>query len=175
MNDAQEPKPRKRLAAAGLVAVGLVTGGILAGSQIAGAAGGSTPSSSSPGSSSASSNGSGRPAMDPATVNHGPGEKLLTGSTASKVKAAALDEYPGATVIRVETDSGDAVYEAHLRTANGSYVTVLFDKSFNVTGTEDGFGPGPGGMRGQFGPPPGSNGSGSGSGSDSGSGSGSTN
>ncbi len=150
MNDTQEPKPRKRMAAAGLVAVGLVAGGILAGSQIAGAAGNSSSNSSaassgSSSSGSASTNGAPR-GMDPAEMKHGPGEQLLTGDKAAKVQAAALEEYPGATVIRVETDSGDAVYEAHLQKADGSFATVLFDKNFKVTGTEDGFGPGPGGM-----------------------------
>jgi len=90
--------------------------------------------------------------QDPATVDHGPGETLLTGDTATKVKDAALAKYPGATVIRVETDSGDAEYEAHLRTSDGTMVTVLFDKDLDVTGTENGFGPGPQG-RGDGGPP----------------------
>ena len=44
----------------------------------------------------------GRPARrprgvgNPATMSHGPGETLLTGSTASRVKAAALAAVPGA-------------------------------------------------------------------------------
>ena len=42
-------------------------------------------------------------------------EKLLTGTTAAKVKAAALKKYPNATIERVETDS-DGVYEAHIVT-----------------------------------------------------------
>jgi hypothetical protein len=47
-------------------------------------------------------------------------------------------------VIRVETDSGSADYEAHLTKADGSQVTVLMDGNFNVTGTVSGFGGGPG-------------------------------
>ena len=35
---------------------------------------------------------------------------------ADKVKAAALKAVPGATVVRVETDSGSATYEAHVTT-----------------------------------------------------------
>jgi hypothetical protein len=77
---------------------------------------------------------------NPADRSHGPGETLLTGSTAAKVRQAALAAVPGATVIRVETDSGSAVYEAHLQKRDGSYVTVLFDTNFKVTGTEPGFG-----------------------------------
>ena len=66
-----------------------------------------------------------------------PDEQLLTGDTASKVRAAALARYPGATVLRVETDS-DGVYEAHLSTSDGRRVTVEVDKSFKVTGEESG-------------------------------------
>jgi hypothetical protein len=66
-----------------------------------------------------------------------PDEHLLTGDTASKVRAAALAKYPGATVLRVETDS-DGVYEAHLTTSDGRRVTVEVDKAFKVTGEESG-------------------------------------
>lgn len=64
-----------------------------------------------------------------------PDEHLLTGDTASKVRAAALAKYPGATILRVESDS-DGVYEAHLTTASGQRVTVEVDKNFKVTGLE---------------------------------------
>jgi hypothetical protein len=73
-------------------------------------------------------------------MTHGPEETLLTGATASTTRAAALAAVPGATVIRVETDSDGAAYEAHLRKADGSYVTVKLDKAFHVTGTDSGFG-----------------------------------
>jgi hypothetical protein len=73
-------------------------------------------------------------------------ESLLSGDTASKVRAAALAKYPGATIDRVETDS-DGVYEAHLTTAAGERVTVELGKDFAVTGTEAGGGHG-GGHRG---------------------------
>jgi hypothetical protein len=71
-----------------------------------------------------------------------PDEHLLTGTTAGKVRAAALAKYPNATVQRVETDS-DGVYEAHLVTAAGQEVTVEVGRSFAVTGTET-HGPGDG-------------------------------
>jgi hypothetical protein len=87
-------------------------------------------------------------APDPATVDHGPGEALLTGDTAAKVTAAAKAAVPGATVIRVETDSDGAAFEAHLQKSDGSYVTVKLDKSFKVTATDSGFGGGPGGHHG---------------------------
>jgi uncharacterized membrane protein YkoI len=66
-----------------------------------------------------------------------PDEQLLTGDTATKVRAAALAKYPGATVLRVETDS-DGVYEAHLTTSDSKRVTVEVDKAFKVTGEESG-------------------------------------
>ena len=68
-----------------------------------------------------------------------PDERLLTGDTATKVREAALARYPGATVLRVETDS-DGVYEAHLTTSDGRRITVEVDKSFTVTGEEAGRG-----------------------------------
>jgi hypothetical protein len=68
-------------------------------------------------------------------------EHLLTGTTASKVRAAALAKYPRATIQRVETDS-DGVYEAHIVTSGGQEVTVQVGKDFKVTGTQQGHGPG---------------------------------
>jgi len=134
-------RPRRRFGAAGLLGAGILAGGILAGSHIAGAA---TNGSTSSGSSSTSGTAA-VPAgnVNPATMSHGPGETLLTDGTASKVTAAAKAAVPGATIIRVETDSGGAAYEAHMRKADGSYVTVKFDSSFKVTAIQNGFGAGP--------------------------------
>ena len=47
---------------------------------------------------------------------------------------------PGGTIIRVETDSAGSPYEAHVRKADGSIVTVKVDKDFKVTSTQSGFG-----------------------------------
>jgi hypothetical protein len=120
------------LAVLGAIAVGA--------SAVAGAASnsGTTGATGSQGSSSSTA----RPA-DPASLSHGPGETLLTGDTAAKVKQAALDKVSGATVIRVETDSEGSAYEAHLRKADGTEVTVKLDKQFAVTDVVDGFGAGP--------------------------------
>ena len=129
-----KPSRRGRLVSAGLVASGLLVGGILAGSHLAGAQGATSSATTSATASAA--NGS----TDPATVNHGPGETLLTDGTANKVKAAALAAVPGGTIIRVETDSEGSPYEAHVRKADGSIVTVKIDKDFKVTSSESGFG-----------------------------------
>lgn len=93
------------------------------------------------------------PQFDPTTGGHaanGITEELLTGDTAEKVKAAALQAVAGGTIQRVETDAEGATYEAHMLDANGQPVTVKLDASFNVTSTEsgpDGHGPGAGGTR----------------------------
>jgi hypothetical protein len=132
--DAQRKPPRRRwLAPIGLVIGGMLAGGIFAGTQIASAQDSSTSAASAT-----------APGGDPVTMKHGPDETLLTSDTADKVEAAALDAVPGATVIRVETDSDGSAYEAHLQKDDGSVVTVKVDKDFNVTDTESGFGAGPG-------------------------------
>jgi len=127
----------------------VVTGALALGAA-AGAAGIANAAS---GGSTQGSTGSGTPAFaangtpmqppggqDPARMSHGPGETVLTGAAASRARAAARAAVPGATVIRVETDSAGAAYEAHLRRSDGTFVTVELDKGFDVTGTRSGFG-----------------------------------
>src|SRR4051794_297134 len=134
----------------------IITGALAAGAAVgaAGVAGAATGGSSagSAGSSAPSFVANGAPGQPPPRLGgdgHGPGETLLTGSAASKARSAALAAVPGATVLRVETDSGPAAYEAHLRKADGTLVTVKLDSSFHVTTVQTGMGAGPGG------PPPG--------------------
>jgi hypothetical protein len=78
---------------------------------------------------------------DPLLGGHvGPGgeiEKLLTGDTAAKVKAAAEAKVSGGTVLRVENDAdSNSPYEAHVRKADGSEVIVLVNSSFEVTSVD---------------------------------------
>ena len=68
-------------------------------------------------------------------------ERALTGETATKVRAAALARVSGGTVLRVETDSDGAVYEAHMRKADGTEVEVKLDREFKVTSVEEHGGP----------------------------------
>jgi hypothetical protein len=87
--------------------------------------------------------GSGAPpgSFDPTKGGHtanGITEKLLSGDTASKVRAAASAAVPGATIDRVETDAEGSPYEAHMTKADGSQVTVKFDANFKVTNVETG-------------------------------------
>ena len=127
-----------------LVTGALAGGALLGAAGIASAATGSSTSAAGTAASTASA-AAAPTAPDPATVDHGPGETLLTGTTATKVKAAALAAVPGATVIRVETDAQGSAYEAHLTKSDGTQVTVKLDTAFKVTATESGFGGGPGG------------------------------
>ena len=69
-----------------------------------------------------------------------PDEKSVDAATAAKLKAAALKAVPGGTVYRIETDSGEATYEAHMTKADGTEVTVKFDKNLKVTAVEAGMG-----------------------------------
>ena len=120
-----------------LLASGLVAGGVLAGTLSASAAdsGSATP-----------------PASAKPAPPQRPEEKPLTGDTLAKVKAAVSAKYPGATFVRVETDS-DGAYEAHITKKDGTHVAVEVSKAFAVTGEEQ---PPPGdGPRGHGGPPPG--------------------
>lgn len=71
-----------------------------------------------------------------------PDEKSVSSDVAAKLKAAALAKVPGGSVVRVETDAGDAAYEAHVTKADGTVVTVKFDKNYAVTAVEDGMGKG---------------------------------
>jgi hypothetical protein len=127
---------------AALAVGGLLVGGVLVGSLTASAADTNSTANQNGAYGAADQNRAdgGRVGQRPGghvdeSKSQRPDEQLLTGDTASKVRAAALAKYPGATVLRVETDS-DGVYEAHLTTSDGQRVTVEVDKAFKVTGEE---------------------------------------
>jgi len=128
--------------AIGATAIGASAQGSNTGSAPAAAYGASTPSGAPSGAPARGGSDRGGPGRG------GPGgaqpvrsdEKSVDGATSAKLKAAALKKVPGATVIRVETDSGDATYEAHLKKSDGTLVTVKFDKNLAVTGVEAGMG-----------------------------------
>jgi hypothetical protein len=125
------PRVKRWVGGAALLAGGLVAGGALTGALTASAD--PTPSPGTSGYAAPNAGGQGAPVDE--SKSQRPDEKLLTGDTADKVKAAALAKYPGATIQRVETDS-DGVYEAHLTTSAGERVTVEVGKDFAVTGNE---------------------------------------
>lgn len=63
----------------------------------------------------------------------GHGETALTGETKQKVEAAVLARYPGATILRSETENGStAPYEAHVRTSDSKELEVLVSKDFTI-------------------------------------------
>ena len=69
---------------------------------------------------------------------NGQQEKPLSGDTAAKVKAAALDKVSGGTVERVETDADHgSPYEAHVRKSDGTELEVLVNKDFKVTAVNE--------------------------------------
>ena len=144
-NDTPKPRQRRgRWIATAAVATGAMLGAAgLAGAATAGTTSTTAASSTAAATPAADANGA-RP--DPSTMSHGPGETLLTSTDAAKAEAAALKALPGATITRVETDSSGSAYEAHVKKADGSTATVLFDKEINVVSTIDGFGAGPQGQ-----------------------------
>jgi uncharacterized membrane protein YkoI len=67
----------------------------------------------------------------------GPGghkaETPLTGDTKTKVEAAVLAKYPGATIVRTETNTdSSAPYESHIKTSAGKELEVTVGKDFAV-------------------------------------------
>jgi uncharacterized membrane protein YkoI len=104
----------------------------LGGAAIAGAAQGNGSNNNSSSSQAAARPAAGRPPQRS-------DEQLLTGDTATKVRQAALAAVSGGTIERVETDAdGNAAYEAHMRKADGSRVTVYVNKSFDVVSVKSG-------------------------------------
>ena len=136
--------------------IALVGGGVAAGVIVATALGASAATTSGSGSSamsqtSTSQSAASQPAAPPGKrgmFDHGGSapvrsdEKSLDSALTVKLKAAALKAVPGGTVYRIETDAGDGTYEAHMTKADGSLVTVKFDKNGAVTGVEQGMGKG---------------------------------
>lgn len=122
----------------GLTVVAAVAAAAIGGTAIAGAAGDRSTRTAPSGAPA----GYGPWDHGPGDRGPGRGETALTGETAEKVKAAALERVAG-TVLHVETDAG-GVYEAHIRKADGTFVEVKVNRAFEVTAVEEGRG-GPGG------------------------------
>ena len=136
---------KRLVAAAGLLLAGGIAGGALAATSSASAADSAASTSAAPLAAPAAT-APGRPADTATPVRAG--EKALTGTDLATAKAAALKAVPGGTVYRVETDADGATFEAHMTKADGTHVTVKFDKSFGVTAIQSGMGaggPGPAG------------------------------
>lgn len=127
----------------GLLAAGLVTGAVVASTFTASASSGSTTAATSTQRLAMGAPPAGQPG--PGWNSPGPlrpDEDKVTGDDAATLRANALEAVPGGTLYRIEADDGDAAYEAHMEKADGSLVTVKFDKSLTVTSVEDGMGQG---------------------------------
>jgi hypothetical protein len=121
-----------------LVTAAAVGAAAIGGATIANAATGSstTPSASGAQGQQPPPQGQQAPPKGGHTVN-GKTEKPLSGSTASKVRAAALAKVSG-TVERVETNvDSSAPYEAHIRKADGTEVEVQVTKDFKVAAVNE--------------------------------------
>jgi uncharacterized membrane protein YkoI len=67
--------------------------------------------------------------------NQGSHEILLTDDALEKVKAIALEEVYGGTVVAIEPDpDGFAAYEVQMLNAEGTPTMVYVDESFNLVG-----------------------------------------
>jgi hypothetical protein len=149
---------RLKYAGAGLaLAAGSVVGALVAVPAVSSAQE-ATTTTAAPG--APAPDGAARRPRGPHTVD-GKAEEALTGDAKARVEAATMAAYPGATIERAESDVDGATYEAHITTADGQHLTVLFDADFNVSGTEQGRG-GPGGSCGPGGSGPAPTGDGTG-------------
>jgi len=131
---------KKRWAAAvGLLAAGAIGGGVLASALTASA---SSDTSTASADTVSSPSGNARTPGPGGAQPVRPDEKSVSSAKAATLRAAALKAVPGGTVYRIETDAGDGVYEVHMKKADGSLVTVKFDKNLTVTKVESGMGAG---------------------------------
>jgi hypothetical protein len=126
------------VSAFGAMAAGGIFGATVLAPSLSGAATANTTATTAP-----SQNGRGAPPgwFDPTKGGHmanGITERLLTGETAAKVRAAASAAVPRGTIERVETDAEGSPYEAHMTKSDGSHVTVKVDANFKVTSVEAG-------------------------------------
>jgi hypothetical protein len=139
-----EPAASKRVSRGmkiGLIGAGVAAGAIGATAVAAGAESTSPAPATSSAAAPSGPSGSAKP-NDHGSAPVRDDEKAVSASTAATLKAAALKAVPGGTVYRVETDAGDGAYEAHMTKADGTEVTVKFDKNLKVTGVETGMGKG---------------------------------
>src|SRR3954451_16620056 len=65
-------------------------------------------------------------------------ETALTGATRTSVEAAVLAKYPGATIVRTETNTdSNARYEPHIKTSAGKELEVQVSKTFAVVAANE--------------------------------------
>src|SRR4051794_15273653 len=65
-------------------------------------------------------------------------ETALTGATKTSVEDAVLAKYPGATIVRTETNTdSNARYESHIKTSAGKELEVQVSKTFAVVAANE--------------------------------------
>jgi hypothetical protein len=132
-----------RLQKVGLVSAGVVAGAVIAATGFASAVDNTTtpaPSTQSQQSEDTNENAQApnRPGTPGGRDMNRPAEEALTGDVATKVEAAVMAKYPGATIERTEMDAGgEGVYEAHIIKADGTRAVVFLDAGFAVTGEKE--------------------------------------
>lgn len=144
------PEIKRYLAPAGLVAGGMLAGALLSTSLSASASGTDSPTPSTTSTASPSASGGDdekvcRPGGGPGhrggggSGGSGRGERPaeLTGTAATKVKAAVLAKYPGATVERMHADRDGDGYVAHIVTKDGTHLRVTLSEAYAVTGAQE--------------------------------------
>ena len=83
-----------------------------------------------------------------------PRREALAGDVAAKVKAAAVEKLPGATVLRTEAGGPyDTPYHTHVKAADGTLKVVRVNSSFEATAVQADRGRGGPGGRGGLGGP----------------------
>jgi hypothetical protein len=61
-------------------------------------------------------------------------DSLMPDDVLAKVRAIALDEVPGGTLVGIEGDADGVAYVAHMLNADGTPMTVYVDASFDFVG-----------------------------------------
>lgn len=127
--------PARKFLAGGALAIAALAGGAI-GASVIGAAGAQTSGSSSSApttSSPADPSDSGRP-QGPAhgTADHEAAEKAVTGDSATKAQAAAVQSLGGGAAGDVTTDFSGNGFEVTVTKADGTQVEVHLNSSFAV-------------------------------------------
>ena len=126
----------------GLLAAGVVAGGVLAATLTATAA--DTDSNTTPSNPTTAPGAPGPgPCFGGPPGGPGPGrsdETVPSDEIVAELTKKAEAKVDGGTVLRVEIDAGDAAYEAHMRKADGTSVTVKFNKDLEVVEVQEGMG-----------------------------------
>lgn len=125
--EAEPMNPTRKFLAGGALAIAALTGGAI-GASVFGVAGAQTSTTTAPTDSSDAS----RPAHG--SADHEGAEKAVTGDSATKAQAAAVQSLGGGTAGAVTSDYNGGGFEVTVTKADGSQVEVHLNSSFAVQG-----------------------------------------